>query len=96
MTLRINQAALNGLVARSGITAQYGRQVRDEARVNASAISPSKAMAIDTENGLDAVGPYTDVGYRKDHGGFVLWWHEVGTRHLPARPHLRPAVRRRS
>lgn len=94
MTLRIDQAALVGMVARSGIVARVAREMRQEARVNAESLS-SKTAAIDVEDGADALGIYSDLGYRKDHPGFHLWWNEVGTLHLPATPHLRPTMRRR-
>lgn len=94
MTLRIDQAALASMVYNSGIVQRTAREMRDEARVNAEVIS-SKTDAIDIETGADSLGFYTDLGYRRRHPGFFLWWWEVGTRNHKASPHLRPTVRRR-
>lgn len=74
---------------------EIGLRVRDRARVNATPISHN-ADAIIAVPGEDAQGVFVDVGYDKTHPGFVLWWHEVGTRNHPARPHLRPALSPRS
>lgn len=68
--------------------------VRDRARRNARPISRDLSEAIvSTEAGEDAEGVFADVGYDRNAPGFVLWWHEVGTKHYPATPHLRPALR---
>lgn len=66
-------------------------EIRDRARVNADGIS-THTDAIISEVGVDSEGVYADIGYDKTNPGFVLWWHEVGTRDFPPRPHLRPAV----
>ena len=50
--------------------------------------------AIQTEKGTDSDSVFVDVGYKKSHYGFVLWWTEVGTAETPARPHLRAALDR--
>lgn len=77
-------AVLVGMVA---------RRVRDKARENARPIAPDRVEAIvSTGAQRDADGVYADIGYDKSHPGFVLWWHEFGTRLFPARPHLRPAA----
>ncbi len=71
--------------------ARLGIVVRDRARVNAQQIT-SKTDALISKPGMDGEGVFVDVGYNKDHPGFFLWWHEVGTvRHAPT-PHLRPAL----
>lgn len=70
-----------------------GGEIRDRARRNAAPISQRLADSIETSDvERDAEGPYIDVGYDKTKPGWVLWFHEVGTSHHPARPHLRPAL----
>lgn len=91
-----NRRALDELVRRGDVAEEVARaalQVRNRARGNASAISRSLSEAIEVETGTDGDGAYADVGYLKSAPGFVLWWHEVGTRKYPATPHLRPALR---
>lgn len=96
MSLRIDQAALDGIVRRSGVVRRVAREMRDEARDAASGIAGrSETHAIAVEDGVDAEGPYSDLGYRKDHPGFFLWWWEVGTKNHPPTPHLRPTMRPR-
>lgn len=70
-----------------------GTEIRDRARHNASPISPRLIDAIVSDVGEDEESVYTRIGYDKDHEGFVLWFHEVGTEHHKATPHLRPALR---
>jgi transcriptional regulator GlxA family with amidase domain len=85
---------VNTSAASAAIFQRVANDIRDEARVNAEPIT-SKTEAIESEMGTDALGIYADVGYRKRHPGFFLWWWEVGTRRHAARPHLRPTLRRR-
>lgn len=67
--------------------------IRDRARRSAGVISTDRARGIVTETGRDPEGAYADVGYAKNHPGYVLFWHEVGTSQYAATPHLRAAVR---
>ncbi len=75
-----------------------GNAVRDEARRNVDPMlsgirSSNPGAAIIAVPGEDSESAYVDVGYDKHHPGFYLWWWEVGTRDVGARPHLRPALR---
>lgn len=96
MSFRLDHAALRRIVDHSpesrALFGKVARDIRDRARVNAESVS-SKTDAIATELGVDDVGIYADIGYKRNHPGFFLWWHEVGTRNHPPTPHLRPAVR---
>jgi hypothetical protein len=94
VTVQISHSALSGLVSRSRIVQRVAREMRDEARVPASEIT-SKTGAIEVESGADEQGVYADLGYLRNHPGFFLWWHEVGTQRHPPTPHLRPTVRPR-
>lgn len=81
-------------LARAGL-ARVAEGIAEDARSGASRVSRRLAEAIDVEAGADAAGVFADIGYRRDKPGFALWWHEVGTAHYPATPHLRPALRAR-
>ncbi len=71
----------------------YAVDVRERARVKAGEIDGQLAFAIvESDVVRDADGIHVDVGYDKRKPGFVLFWHEVGTRDYPATPHLRPAL----
>lgn len=73
---------------------KVAKEVRDRARRNARVISPRLSDAIiAAPSEEDSDGVYADVGYDKNAPGFVLWWHEVGTKNYPATPHLRPALK---
>lgn len=50
------------------------------------------SRAIDLDFGVDEYGAWADVGYTSTNPGFVLWWSEVGTQSMSARPHLRAAL----
>lgn len=96
MSVRMFPGALDRL-ARSAEVAdmleEAGEHIAKRARSNASVIAgPDRTEAIQHEMGDDDEGVFVDVGYKKHHKGFVLWWHEVGTTLKPATPHLRPAV----
>lgn len=93
--VRIDRAAFNGMVAGVDgrrVLKNAADKIRDRARTNAESIDPSAVGAIESIIASDAIGPYADVGYNKGHGGFTLWWAEVGTKNQPSQPHLRPAV----
>ncbi len=71
----------------------YAVDVRERAREKAGEIDGQLAFAIvEAAPVVDADGMHIDVGYDRTKPGFVLWWHEVGTRDYPATPHLRPAL----
>ena len=96
-SFRLNERALADLIDGPGgrrVLTAAAEQVRDEARMNAAHISEKRAKAIsNAPPERDASGTYVDVGYLRDHPGFVLWWHEVGSSQIPADPHLRPALK---
>lgn len=99
ISLRLNARAIRDL-ERSPEAAEVvelaAERIRDKARTNARSIAPERTDGIvATPADEDATGVYADVGYDKTLPGFVLWWHEVGTRDYPARPHLRPAAGQR-
>ncbi len=72
---------------------RYAVEVRERARVKAGEIDGQLAFAIvEADVERDADGIHIDVGYDKRKPGFVLWWHEFGTRDFLATPHLRPAL----
>lgn len=95
--LDLDRAAIES-IERGPLVAQVlrvaGDKVRDRARDNARDISADLADAIWTSEPQEDIieGAYIDVGYKRNHPGFVLWWHEIGTIDFPARPHLRPAL----
>lgn len=92
-----NRAALDELLHSQAIADMLdhaGRAVRDQARRNAASYYPAsrRILAIVSRSGDDGQSAYADVGYDKDHPGFVLFFSEVGTLRTPPRPHLRPAL----
>jgi len=92
--LDIDRAAIRRLAYSPDVgdlIAKVGINVRDTARQNARVIT-SKTDALISKPGMDTESVYTDVGYNKDHPGFFLWWHEVGTSKNAPTPHLRPAL----
>jgi hypothetical protein len=70
------------------------QRVRDIAESNAKTSGLKGGALVATEAAEDMEGVYADVGYDKHHPDFTDWWHEVGTRDFPPRPHLRPAASR--
>ncbi len=95
---RLDQAALRDYVNNSDESRRFftrlGLDIRNEARQGARVIS-SKVDAIVSQVENDADGIYLDVGYKRHHPGFFLWFYEVGTVRDAPRPHLRPALRLR-
>lgn len=67
--------------------------VVEDAKANAPRKTGAGAASIRAEvdwSGED--GPAVRVGWDTDH--YYMRFHELGTKHLPARPFLRPAVDR--
>lgn len=95
--LRFYPGAIDSLERTSeaeDVLGDAAKVIRDRARVSAGAVSSARARhGIAAESGRDEQGAYADVGYDKTDYGFVLWWHEVGTRYYSPTPHLRSAVR---
>jgi hypothetical protein len=96
--IRLDRRAFEDFVNNSDESRRFfnklGRDIRDEARTGARVIS-SKVDAIVSQVENDADGIYLDVGYKRHHPGFFLWFYEVGTVRDAPRPHLRPALRPR-
>lgn len=94
--LGLDASAIAALVNEPGVRDELerkGMQLRNRARQNAARISPRRTRAIVmTPVAADEGGPYVDVGYDKTNPGWVLYFSEIGTRTMPPRPHLRPAV----
>lgn len=94
--VRINEAALRRLIEGDAGRRYFKKAadtIRDRARTNALAVDPTAVGAIESVVEVDSEGLHADIGYNKNHGGFTLWWAEVGTINQPAQPHLRPALK---
>lgn len=91
--IRLDPAAIAkwaGSTDAKRILAALGEQVANDAKANAPRESGAGAESIHHEIGEDAEGAYVRVSWDSDH--FYMFFHEVGTSRMPARPFLRPAV----
>lgn len=64
--------------------------VARDAQASAPRLSGEGADSIRPWPGRDALGPYSDVSWDRDH--FYMSFHEDGAKHLPARHFLRDAL----
>lgn len=97
MSVELNQSAIAALgrsASMSALLDNVAERVATQARRNVTGHFPGTARAegIAVVSGVDQVSAHADVGYLRNHPGFVLWWSEVGTRKMSPRPHLRVAL----
>lgn len=94
--LDLDPAAIDRLAAQTAhVIDKAAAAVAAQARANVAGHYPGshRANAIVAVTGQsDEQGPYADVGYARNHPGFVLFWSEVGTANMSPRPHLRQAL----
>jgi hypothetical protein len=99
MGFKLNQAALDRILASNEVKIaleKEGKRVQSKARRLARPIVPQHVKATEaiivTDPVLGPDGWESKLGYDKNHEGWFLWFHEVGTINHGPTPHLRPAV----
>lgn len=85
-------AELGDDTAAAELTLQVAWGVALDARAHAVHNTGEGAESIQPWPGRDPRGPYADVSWDQDH--FYMSFHEFGTRYLPARPAVGPALDR--
>lgn len=96
MNLNLNQQALRELERNPDVTDaldSLGGQIADVAEVAAPKRTGFGARSIHHELGQDERGLWVRVSWSRD--AFYLYFHEMGTSKMNARPFLRPALDRR-
>lgn len=94
--IRLDRAAIEkwaGSTDAKRILETLGEQIAEDAADAAPKESGEGAASIRHEVGEDADGAYVRISWDRDH--FYMFFHEVGTSRMPARPFLRPAATKR-
>lgn len=94
--IRLNLGAIEkwaGSTDAKRILDKLGEEIADDATATAPRDTGAGAASIRHEVDADADGAYVRVSWDRDH--FYMFFHEVGTSRLPARPFLRPAAKKR-
>lgn len=94
--IRLDPAAIKAWAGSDDAKAvlnDLGEQIARDAAANAPKDSGGGARSIRHEVDEDAEGALVRVSWDRDH--FYMFFHEVGTSRLPARPFLRPAATKR-
>ena len=94
--VRLNAAAIRawaGSAEAKAILDRAGGLIADDAKAAAPRKTGQGAESIRQEVGEDADGAFFRVSWDKDH--FYMFFHEVGTSKMSARPFLRPAALKR-
>ncbi len=94
--VRLNQGAIEAW-ARSAdaqrVLDGLGEAIAADAKDAAPRDSGAGAESIHHELGVDSDGAYVRVSWDRNH--FYMFFSEVGTSKMPARPFLRPAAQKR-
>lgn len=94
--IRLNLGAIEAWAGSSDakrILDKLGEEIAADAAATAPRATGEGAESITHEVGEDADGAYVRVSWDRDH--FYMFFHEVGTSRMSARPFLRPAAKKR-
>jgi HK97 gp10 family phage protein len=95
-SVRLNRAAIEAWAGSDDakrILDKLGEAIADDAAAAAPRRSGEGAESIHHVVGEDKDGAYVRVSWAKSR--FYMFFHEVGTSKMPARPFLRPAAEKR-